>query len=62
VEREGVLVADPSGGIPPVARTVANTAALTDRAGQTAAVVPTATDTNKILLLEYGAFAVGDLV
>lgn len=60
VEREGVLVADLSGGIPPVARTVANTAALTDRAGQTAAVVPTATDTNKILLLEYGPYSLAD--
>lgn len=61
VQREGVLVADPAGGLVPIPRTEALTAAVTDKAGQTASVVPTATVTNKILVLEYGPYSISDL-
>jgi hypothetical protein len=61
VQREGVFVADPSGGLVPIPRTEALTSAVTTKAGQTTAIVPTATSTNKILVLEYGPYDISDL-
>jgi hypothetical protein len=61
VQREGVFVADPSGGLVPIPRTAALTSEVTAKAGQTTAIVPTATSTNKILVLEYGPYDISDL-
>jgi len=70
VEVEGVSVADPAGGLVPVARTLANTETLTAKAGT--AIGPTAltdlaTTNNRAIATDFGPFDIngyyeGDLI
>lgn len=60
VEIQGVSVADPAGGLTPVARTLANTATVTASAGVADTVTLDDTNLGKINLLEFGPFEISD--
>jgi hypothetical protein len=70
VQVQGVNVADPTGGLVPTARTLANTELLTAKVGQTdgpTALTVTASTDNKALSTDFGDFDIngyyeGDLV
>jgi len=67
VEVQGVLEADPSGGITPVARTLVNTESKTATAAQSDSVKVDDVDTTKIQFVEFGPFYIsgyypGDMV
>jgi hypothetical protein len=61
VERQGVLVADPSGGLTPVPRSEGATAALTATAGAVDSRALTTTTTGVILTEEFGPYDISDL-
>ena len=59
-EVQGVQEADPTGGITPVARTLANTATVTASAGQSDAITVDDTNSGKIFKVEFGPFDISD--
>ena len=62
VEVQGTLVADPAGGITPIARTLANTETLTAKAALTGAgtvaLTDLATTNNRAISTDFGSFAI----
>jgi len=60
VEVAGTLEADPTGGVTPVARTLANTETLVAKAAQTSTQTFTSGTTNKLEELVFGPFDISD--
>ena len=60
IEVQGVLVADPAGGINPIPRTLANTRAFDSYAAQFDIATVNFTDPNKAQRIEFGPYDVSD--
>lgn len=60
VEAIGVMVADPTGGVTPVARTAANTSTVTANAGQYDTIITNSVTQNKVYKNTYGPFYLDD--
>lgn len=60
IESEGVLEADPSGGIIPIERTLSNTEELTSKAGQTKNLTLNNLHNNKIMRMDFEGFTIAN--
>lgn len=57
LEVVGVLEADPTGGVPPIARTITNTETVTDNAGQIVSIATVnATDQTRLRKITFGPY------